>query len=208
MTINKHGRRSFLVLCSMTVVAADGVAANDNGEKAALEEIVVTAQLREQSLQDVPISINVLGAGEIADMRIDDISDIGYEVPGLSIYSFLPAQVNPSIRGAMTFNDAPGVEQSVAMFMDGVYIGQTGFFSFDLFDIERIEVLKGPQGTLFGRNVTGGALNITTTTPPDAFDGSLEATAGNYGQMGYAGRRRGALERHPVGSNRLQFEKL
>ena len=183
MTINKHGRRSFLVLCSMTVVAADGVAANDNGEKAALEEIVVTAQLREQSLQDVPISINVLGAGEIADMRIDDISDIGYEVPGLSIYSFLPGQANPSIRGAMTFNDAPGVEQSVAMFMDGVYIGQTGFFSFDLFDIERIEVLKGPQGTLFGRNVTGGALNIITTTPPDAFDGSLEATAGNYGQM-------------------------
>jgi len=183
MTINKHGRRSFLVLCSMTVAAADGVAANDNGEKAALEEIVVTAQLREQSLQDVPISIQVLGAGEIADMRIDDISDIGYEVPGLSIYSFLPGQVNPSIRGAMTFNDAPGVEQSVAMFMDGVYIGQTGFFSFDLFDIERIEVLKGPQGTLFGRNVTGGALNIITTTPPDAFDGSLEATAGNYGQM-------------------------
>ena len=183
MTINKHGRRSFLVLCSMTVAAADGVAANDNGEKAALEEIVVTAQLREQSLQDVPISIQVLGAGEIADMRIDDISDIGYEVPGLSIYSFLPGQVNPSIRGAMTFNDAPGVEQSVAMFMDGVYIGQTGFFSFDLFDIERIEVLKGPQGTLFGRNVTGGALNIITTTPPDAFDGTLEATAGNYGQM-------------------------
>ena len=133
MTINKHGRRSFLVLCSMTVVATDGVAANGNKEEPALEEIVVTAQLREQSLQDVPISIQVLGAGEIADMRIDDISDIGYEVPGLSIYSFLPGQVNPSIRGAMTFNDAPGVEQSVAMFMDGVYIGQTGFFSFDLF---------------------------------------------------------------------------
>jgi iron complex outermembrane receptor protein len=166
----------------MTVVAADGVAANGNEEKPALEEIVVTAQLREQSLQDVPISINVLGAVEIADKRIDDISDIGYEVPGLSVYSFLPGQVNASIRGAMALNDAPGVDQSVAMFMDGVYIGQTGFFSFDLFDIERIEVLKGPQGTLFGRNVTGGALNITTTNPPDVFDASLEATAGNYGQ--------------------------
>ena len=85
MTINKHGRRSFLVLCSMTVVAADGVAANGNEEKPALEEIVVTAQLREQYLQDVPISINVLGAGEIADKKIDDISDIGYEVPGPSV---------------------------------------------------------------------------------------------------------------------------
>jgi iron complex outermembrane receptor protein len=193
MTINKHGRRSFLVLCSMTVVAADGVAANDNEEKPALEEIVVTAQLREQSLQDVPISINVLGAGEIADKKIDDISDIGYEVPGLSVYSFVPAQVNLSIRGAASLSDAPGVEQSVAMFMDGVYIGQTGFFSFDLFDIERIEVLKGPQGTLFGRNVTGGVLNITTTTPPDAFDASFEGTVGNYGQRDIQGVVGGAL---------------
>ena len=182
MKNNKHGRRSFLVLCSMIFVAADGVAANDNEEKPTLEEVVVTAQLREQSLQDVPISINVLGADEIADKKIDDISDIGYEVPGLSVYSFLPRQVNASIRGAMALNDAPGVDQSVAMFLDGVYIGQTGFFSIDLFDIERIEVLKGPQGTLFGRNVTGGALSITTTTPPKAFDASFEGTAGNYGQ--------------------------
>ena len=135
----------------------------------------------------MPISINVLVADEIAARRIDDIRDIGYEVPGLSIYSFVPGQANPSIRGAMTFNDAPGVEQSVAMFMDGVYIGQTGFFSSNLLDIERIEVLKGPQGTLFGRNVTGGALNIITTTPPDAFDGSFEATAGDYGQRDIQG---------------------
>ena len=182
MNINQHGRRSFLVLCSMTVAAADGFAANDNEEKPPLEEIVVTAQLREQSLQDVPISIKVLGAAEIADKRIDDIVDIGYEAPGLSVYSFVPRQVNLSIRGAASLNDSPGVEQSVAMFLDGVYIGQTGFFSFDLFDVERIEVLKGPQGTLFGRNVTGGGLNITTTTPPDAFDASFEGTVGNYGQ--------------------------
>jgi iron complex outermembrane recepter protein len=187
MSINKHGRRSFLVLCSMTVVAADGFAANDNEEKRPLEEIVVTAQLREQSLQDVPISIQALGAGEIADKRIDDIGDIMFEVPGLSVYSFLPSQVNPSIRGAWSLNDAPGVEQSVAMFMDGVYIGQTGFFSIDLFDIERIEVLKGPQGTLFGRNATGGALNVITSTPPDAFDASFEGTVGNYGQRDIQG---------------------
>jgi iron complex outermembrane receptor protein len=182
MTIYKHGRRSFLVLCSMTVVAADGVAANGNEEKPALEEVIVTAQLREQSLQDVPISIKALGAGEIAAKKIDDIGDIMYEVPGLSVYSFLPSQVNPSIRGAWSLNDAPGVDQSVAMFLDGVYIGQTGFFSFDLFDIERIEVLKGPQGTLFGRNVTGGALSVVTSNPPDAFDASFEGTVGDYGQ--------------------------
>src|SRR5687767_5549805 len=152
MTNSKLLRRSISVLCSMAFVAADWVAAADNEETPTLEEIVVTAQFREQSLQDVPISIDVLGADEIADLKIDDISDIGNEVPGLSVYSFLPRQVNASIRGAMALNDAPGVDQSVAMFMDGVYIGQTGFFSFDLFDIERIEVLKGPQGTLFGRN--------------------------------------------------------
>jgi iron complex outermembrane receptor protein len=177
----------------MTVVAADGFAANDNEEKRPLEEIVVTAQLREQSLQDVPISIKALGAAEIADKKIDDIGDIMFEVPGLSVYSFLPSQVNPSIRGAWSLNDAPGVEQSVAMFMDGVYIGQTGFFSVDLFDIERIEVLKGPQGTLFGRNATGGALNVITSNPPDAFDATFEGTVGNYGQRDLQGIVGGAL---------------
>jgi iron complex outermembrane recepter protein len=184
MTINRYAGQSFLALCSMTVMATDAFAASDNKEE---PEIVVTAQLREQSLQDVPISINVLGAAEIANKKIDDISDIGNEVPGLSTYSFVPRQVNPSIRGAASLNDSPGVDQSVAMFLDGVYIGQTGFFSLDLFDVERIEVLKGPQGTLFGRNVTGGALSVVTSNPPDAFAATLEATLGKYGQREFQG---------------------
>jgi len=182
MTVNKYASRSFLFLCLTTVVATDGLAAQEGNGNPQGDEIIVTAQLREQSLQDVPISIDVLGADEIAKKKIDDIGDIGNEVPGLSVYSFVPRQVNPSIRGAGSLNDSPGVDQAVAIFLDGVYIGQTGFFSFDLFDVERIEVLKGPQGTLFGRNVTGGALNITTTTPPSDFDASVEATLGKYGQ--------------------------
>ena len=195
MTISKFARRS-LVFWLVTAAATEALAAQDNTESPPVaaqdgtetppvdepEEIVVTAQLREQSLQDVPISIDVLGAEEIADKKIDDIGDIGNEVPGLSVYSFVPRQVNPSIRGAASLNDSPGVDQSVAMFLDGVYIGQTGFFSLDLFDVERIEVLKGPQGTLFGRNVTGGALSIVTAIPPKTFDAALEATLGNYGQ--------------------------
>lgn len=184
MNVRKHTCRSCLVLGLMTATATNALAAQKNTPD---DEIVVTAQLREQSLQDVPISIDVLGAEEIASKKIDDIGDIGNEVPGLSVYSFVPRQVNPSIRGAGSLNDSPGVDQAVAIFLDGVYIGQTGFFSFDLFDVERIEVLKGPQGTLFGRNVTGGALNITTTTPPDAFDAALEATLGNYGRREFQG---------------------
>jgi iron complex outermembrane receptor protein len=190
MTMNKHAGRSFLILCLMTggathaFAAQETPAAEENREEPPVDEdeIVVTAQLREQSLQDVPISIDVLGAEEIADKKIDDIADIGNEAPGLSVYSFVPRQVNPSIRGAASLNDSPGVDQSVAMFLDGVYIGQVGFFSLDLFDVERIEVLKGPQGTLFGRNVTGGALSIVTTRPPEAFDATLEATLGKYEQ--------------------------
>lgn len=186
MNIKQHTSRSFLIMCLSTAAATD-VLAQEQAENPPIDEIVVTAQLREQSLQDVPISINVLGADEIADKKIDDIGDIGNEVPGLSVYSFVPRQVNPSIRGAASLNDSPGVDQSVAMFLDGVYIGQTGFFSLDLFDVERIEVLKGPQGTLFGRNVTGGALSIVTTTPPDAFAATLEGTLGNYGQREFQG---------------------
>lgn len=187
MTITWRARRKFICLCLMTGAATDGLAAQADSENPSLDEIVVTAQLREQSLQDVPISINVLGVDEIASKKIDDIGDIGNEVPGLSVYSFVPRQVNPSIRGAGSLNDSPGVDQAVAMFLDGVYIGQTGFFSFDLFDVERIEVLKGPQGTLFGRNVTGGALNVVTSNPPDAFDATLEATLGNYGRREFQG---------------------
>lgn len=187
MNINRHAGRRLLVMCLMTGVATEGLAAQENKEKSPPDEIIVTAQLREQSLQDVPISIDVLGSDEIASKKIDDIGDIGYEVPGLSVYSFVPRQVNPSIRGAGSLNDSPGVDQAVAVILDGVYIGQTGFFSFDLFDVERIEVLKGPQGTLFGRNVTGGALNIVTSTPPDAFDATVEATLGNYGRREFQG---------------------
>jgi iron complex outermembrane receptor protein len=187
MNIDQHGRRSFLVLCSMTVVAADAVAANDSEEKQSLEEIVVTAQLREQSLQDVPISIDVLGAAEIADKKIDDIGDISYEVPGFSVFEFIPRQTNAIIRGTVSLEDAAGVDQSVAVFLDGVYIGQPGFVSFDLFDVERVEVLKGPQGTLFGRNVTGGAVSVITSTPPDAFKATIEGTLGDYEQRDIQG---------------------
>jgi iron complex outermembrane receptor protein len=120
----------------MSFVAADGLAANDKAETPTLEEVVVTSQFRQQSLQDVPISIDVLGAADIANKRLADISDIGYEVPGLSMYEFVPRQVNMQIRGSVSLDDGAGVDQSVALFLDGVYIGQTGFVSFDLFDVE------------------------------------------------------------------------
>ena len=187
MTVNKRTSRRLLLFFLSTAAATETLSAQDNDTDPADNVIIVTAQLREQSLQDVPISIDVLGAEEVASKKIDDIGDIGAEVPGLSVYSFVPRQVNPSIRGAGSLNDSPGVDQAVAVILDGVYIGQTGFFSFDLFDVERIEVLKGPQGTLFGRNVTGGALNIVTSTPPNEFDAAVEATLGNYGRREFQG---------------------
>ena len=139
-----------------------------------LEEITVTAQKREQSLKDVPISVSAIGGDYIQDASIDSLADLSGSVPNLSI-SEGQIDTTIAIRGIQTGANK-GFEQSVAMYMDGVYFGRSQLFRLPLVDLERIEVLRGPQPTLFGKNAIAGAVSVTTARPTDEFEGSVSVS--------------------------------
>jgi iron complex outermembrane receptor protein len=141
-------------------------------------EIVVTAQRREERLRDVPISITALTADKIANAGLVGTRDLQQVTPGL-ISQNSGYQFRPTIRGVGGYaGGGAGDESNVALYIDNVYMSSPGANAFNLMNIERIEVLKGPQGTLFGRNATGGAIRIITADP--AYDNSFKATA-SYG---------------------------
>ena len=146
-----------------------------------LEEIIVTAQLREQNIQDVPLAVTAISAQQLEAAGIFDATTIALNVPGMAYAEFSPGQALISIRGITSADDGAGLDNSVALFLDGIYIGRQAGINFDMFDLERIEVLKGPQGTLFGRNAIAGAINVVTSKPADEFGAKVALTAGNEG---------------------------
>jgi iron complex outermembrane recepter protein len=143
-------------------------------------EIVVTAQRRTENLRDVPISITAISAEDLKERNIQNVQDIQFGTPNLVTYSTSSANPNIIIRGIRSDARNVGFESTLGIYIDGVYQGRSnGFFS-DLDDIERLEVLRGPQGTLFGKNTTAGAINITTKAPGNDFEGSI---GGQYGRF-------------------------
>ncbi len=156
----------------------------------ALEEVLVTAQKREENLQDVPISISAFTEEALETLRINDISDIGQFTPGL--FS-VPAPTDPSgsrltLRGLVVNNTDIGVDNKVAIYQDGIYVGKSVGTSFDLADLERVEILKGPQGTLYGRNASAGAINlISKRASTDESGGHLDFTIGTFNEFSYKG---------------------
>jgi iron complex outermembrane receptor protein len=160
---------------------------------AQLEEVIVTAQHRAENVQEIPIAVTALNAELLHRADIFDIGSIAQNTPGLSYAEFSPGQASVTMRGIGSADDGAGLDNSVAMFLDGVYIGRGASINFDMFDLERIEVLRGPQGTLFGRNAIGGAISVVTTKPADEFGAKLGATAGNEGILRYQGMVTGPL---------------
>ena len=148
----------------------------------ALEEIVVTATKRVQSLQDVPIAVNAFNADTIEVAGINNAGDLAILTPALNInVNTNPFAARMIIRGVGTAQTDPALEPSVGLFIDGVYLGRTGLGMSDLTDIERIEVLQGPQGTLYGKNTNAGAISVITKKPNfEESEGYLEASVGNY----------------------------
>lgn len=146
-----------------------------------LEEVIVTAQKRAQSLQNVGITVNALSGEDLSELRIDTAEDIAKYTPNVDIKatnSF--GNPNIAIRGVglndFTSNNTP----TVGIYVDEVYLSSTAMMSFQMFDLERVEVLKGPQGTLYGRNTTAGAINFVTRKPSQETDAYVRATIGNY----------------------------
>ncbi len=149
-----------------------------------VEEIVVTAQKREENLQEVPITINAFSGEKLDAFGVESTADLQKITPGLT-YTYSYGYSVVFIRGVGTDAFLPNADPSVATYIDGINIGPSQGKQDSLGPVKRVEVLKGPQGTLFGRNATAGAINIITEDPPDEFTGSFKTEFGNYNTRKY-----------------------
>lgn len=179
-------RVSGILGVSAVALIASGVLSVAQAQEAAvdtatIDEIIVTAAKREQTLQDVPISVAVTGQQTIERAQVRDLIDLQSVVPSLKVSQFnASGQTNFSIRGFGNGNGNDGIESSVGVFIDGVYRSRSAAALDDLPEVERIEVLRGPQSTLFGKNVSAGAISIVTKKPEFEVGGKIEATLGNH----------------------------
>jgi iron complex outermembrane receptor protein len=150
-----------------------------------LEEVTVTAQKRAENLQETPISLVALGAADLQQRAITNVADLANYVPDLHIMPFGSASTTLEvfIRGVGQVDSQVTEDSPVAIYVNGVYVARPVGLATDQADIERIEVLRGPQGTLYGRNTTGGAINIITTSPQDQLGSSELVSFGNFGAV-------------------------
>ncbi len=158
-----------------------------------LEEVVVTAERRAQSIQDVPLSVAALAGDDIEVGKISGLNDIAFRTPGLTYNQFSIGEPRIYIRGIGNSSDSAGSDPAVGVFLDEVYIGRTGGVGFDLFDLERVEILRGPQGTLYGKNTNGGAINIVTSRPSQETELRVRVSAGSDDLRHFQGLASGGL---------------
>jgi len=164
------------ILSALALIMGTGGAA---AATTPLEEVVVTAQKREESLQDVNVAVTALRDEQLARQQITNIQDLQMLVPSVSAgHDFAFPKL--FVRGIGLSSSFTGVDPSVALHVDGAYVSQSTVQLGSFFDLDRIEVLRGPQGTLYGRNATGGSFNLITRKPTEEFEGYARVTAGNY----------------------------
>jgi iron complex outermembrane receptor protein len=166
------------VICVRAAVAADDLAGLDLSTLMSMDVTLVTAQKRTEDVTTVPISMTVLKSQDARQAHLDSTYDLQQTVPGLTT-SVTQGLIVPYIRGIGTENNV-SIEPSVSVYVDDVYQADRVQTFMDLADLEQIEVLKGPQGTLYGRNATGGAIKIRTRGPTEQLEGSAQVTAGNF----------------------------
>jgi len=176
MTLTSIFRSNASLLAIITTLGLPNVA------HAQIDEIIVTAQKREQSIQDVPIALTAIDQDYVESRNITSINSLSSLAPNVKIENTpgntTGAQI--SIRGGVTINPALTWEPTVGIYLNGSYIGKTQGSIFDVADMERVEVLRGPQGTLYGRNTLAGAINLITAKPTEEFGGKLKVGFGNY----------------------------
>ncbi|NIB41559.1 TonB-dependent receptor [Pseudomaricurvus alkylphenolicus] len=191
--LNKSYTNKKATLCwAIALTTLSGFSASSSADGLMLEEIIVTAQKRAQSLQDVPLSVNAVSGELINEMNMTGLDDLSSYVPNLSI-SEGTTSTNIYIRGFGSGANV-GFEQSVGMYIDGVYGGRDRQFRAPFLDIERVEVLRGPQGILFGKNTIAGAINIATAKPTQEFEASVTAEVEpRYNQYRFSGVISGPL---------------
>src|SRR5580704_164064 len=174
-------RRAAALVLALSTCTAVGLSFADDAPPPSLAEVIVTAQKRAENIQDVPISVIALSSQQLKDSGIKDIKDMTVLTPGLTVTSTTSENSTTArIRGIGTVGDNPGLESSVGIVIDGVYRPRNGVGFGNLGEIERIEVLEGPQGELFGKNNDAGVISIMTKRPAMTFGVTAEISAGNY----------------------------
>lgn len=191
------GRRSSrslhaAIVAALVVAPPVGLQAQERGARGVLEELVVTARKREERLQDVPLSITAFSAEDIERGSLDTISDLALVTPGLNMSNPF-GRLNPTAALRGMSNPGVGEEQMVGFFIDGVYISGRSSLDMLLTDLERIEVTRGPQGALYGRNTFAGAVNFVTRRPSDVFEADATATVGSRDRQDVRGSVGGRL---------------
>lgn len=172
-----------------------------------LEVITVTAERRSESIQETPMSVTAFSEGMIEEGGITDIQDVAQQTPNLKINTFNTSEPQLYIRGIGTTNDSAGSDPAVAVFIDDVYVGRPSGTAMDLYDLERIEVLRGPQGTLYGRNSAGGAINIFTKKPHAYYEAKAGVTLGNEGLWNLRGYVNGGITDNVFGKLTTNIRK-
>ncbi|MDG2002737.1 MAG: TonB-dependent receptor [Novosphingobium sp.] len=167
-----------LAVTGMAFAPAIAQAAEDDGDR---NVIVVTAQKREQNLKDVPVAVTAISGDALVANRVTNVTDLSSLAPGVTVRTSAGGSQLPSftIRGAVSYGVVPGSDKQVSIYLDGVYISAPRGSIFDLPDVQRIELLRGPQGTLFGRNATAGAVSISTRDPSGEIGAKFTGTVGN-----------------------------
>ena len=208
MHVRKSTRLFGTILASLAGLGATaghaGDAADAPGEATVkLDEIVVTAQKREQNLQDVGTSVTALDSAALAKLGLKDVTELAMQVPGLQYNQFGATVTVFNLRGVSQNDFSDHQEAPIAVYEDDAYVAMPGAFAGSMYDLERVEVLRGPQGTLFGRNATGGLIQYISQKPTDTPEGYFQATAGNYGDVESEGAISGPLT--DMMSGRLSF---
>jgi iron complex outermembrane receptor protein len=183
-----------ILLCGCSIVLGAGVNAAETQlaatEALKLEEITVTARRQSENLQRVPVSVSALSPADIERLNVTSVDKLGQVIPNVAIVPIVgsPTGSIAFIRGIGNSDPLSSIDPPVGQYLDGVYIGRGTAGNFELVDLERIEVLRGPQGTLFGRNTTGGAINMVTKAPAKEMGAELKGGYGTFNEWYTRGR--------------------
>jgi iron complex outermembrane receptor protein len=201
LSVSGEGKEAVMDVASPEEVAdaerrlEEAVRAEEEEDLRGLEEMVVTARKREENLQETPVAITAIGAGQLQDMGARRIDDIGRFVPNLQLDTGAGGaqSARAYIRGIGEGDTLNSFDPAAAIYIDGVYQARATGSLIDVLDIERIEVLRGPPGTLYGRNAIGGAVNFINKSPTDEFEGEARVVAGNHSLVEYYGMLSGPI---------------
>lgn len=195
---------SVIALVTSMGLALPGIAA---AQATALEELIVTAQKREENVQDAPLAITAISGASLAKDRVLTLEDLGHNMTGISFTANSPQSNEINIRGVVnTRLSSPTADQSVSTFVDDVFVARSGNLNSAFYDVARIEVVRGPQGVLLGKNVAGGAVNIISNAPSFDRSGKITVTLGNYDLRQTQGYFTGALTEELAG--RISFQTI